>query len=158
MWNGFSYYEDNSDEDFVDPNFIEELTDSLLSYAKELDIQVKWAELNPYTPPASDPKVATIVLNSSWHLPNQIPYQLAHEIEHIKHHDEDYQFLYFTTDLKKTIERDANVDAIRLLVNLFMGQMNFPEQVNYQSFMTALEIPYSLRYYVKQAMMDYPDN
>lgn len=102
-------------------------------------------------------------MNSNWHNPEQIPLQLAHEIEHILHKDFEYAILYFTTGIKKTIERDANYDAIRLLVRIFIAESvadatedkNIAAQTNYVDFAKALGIPVHMKYMVKDALAEY---
>jgi Zn-dependent peptidase ImmA (M78 family) len=154
----YYYFEEDYDEDWVDPDITDYFIDRLTRMCKKLDIQVHWGNLNPYTPPASSPKNKTIAMNNNWHIPEQKPFQMAHEMAHCEHKDDEFAILYFNTDIKDDMEYDANIDAIRLLVRLFADRLDHPEQMDYLKFEKCFGIPNELSCVVREAVATYALN
>ena len=136
---------------------MDNLLDSLLKICEHNGILVRWSDLfSPYTPPACDPSKKTIVMNESWYSYKQQPLQLAHEMEHIFHGDNDYGILYYHELTKAGIEYDATRDAVKLLVNTYLSNFyDDPENANYIQFCNELDIPSSLEFNVREAMENY---
>lgn len=107
--------------------------------ADELGVEIGWLNLNEYTPPAASYKYMKIAMNRNWHKPKEIPFQLAHEISHIKNHDNcTLAFYHASYSSQERIEREANVGAIKLLLPIFndMGYENNPVK-----FMQVFHVP-----------------
>lgn len=148
----------NDDSNGSDYEYINDFISILLRYAKEHSIRVKWANLHSHTPPATNPKRRIIVMNLKWHNTIQLPLQLAHEMEHILHSDDEFSILYFTTGMKDSMEREANIDAVYLLIDIYMYGLDNPKNANYVSFSKAFGIPSKLDSVVKEAMNEYEVN
>lgn len=137
---------------------LDDFIDDLLDQCRKLEIQVKFADLNPYTPPASNPKNQTIVMNSNWYDHRQLPLQLLHEMKHIEHQDDQFAILYFDTDLKHDFERDANVEAIEDLAELYLNNVQETDDIthaNYRDFESLFGIPFALMSTVKTEFIKY---
>lgn len=136
---------------------MDDLLDCLIKICKQNDIRVKWTDiLKPFTPPACDPSQKTIVMNDNWHSIKQQPLQLAHEMEHIFHGDNEYGILYYHELTKAGIEYDATRDAVKLLVNTYLSNFyDDPKSANYVQFCNELDMPSSLEFNVREAMEDY---
>lgn len=106
--------------------------------AKELKIEVGWLKLNRYTPPSASYKYMKIAMNSNWHNPNETVFQLAHEIAHIINQDDCIAFYHASYASQERIEREANVEAIKLLVPIFFD-MGYKRNVI--KFMQVFHIP-----------------
>ena len=121
--------------------------------AKKLGIRVEWAyKLDQYTPPAASTKYNCIVMNSNWHNPNELVFQLAHEIAHIQNGDNCIAFYHASYSSKERMEREANLGSIKLLLPIFkdMGYENNPV-----TFMKAFNIPGYLLDNVIKIMKNY---
>lgn len=107
--------------------------------ADELGVEIGWLNLSKYTPPAASYKYMKIAMNRNWHKPEEIPFQLAHEISHIKNHDNcTLAFYHASYSSQERIEREANNGAIKLLLPIFedMGYSNNPV-----TFMQVFHVP-----------------
>lgn len=107
--------------------------------ADELGVEIGWLNLSEYTPPAASYKYMKIVMNRNWHKPKEIPFQLAHEISHIKNHDNcTLAFYHASYSSQERIEREANNGAIKLLLPIFkdMGYESNPV-----TFMQVFNVP-----------------
>lgn len=56
--------------------------------ASDSGIEIGWLPLDEYTPPCASVTYNKIVMNTNWHNPNELAFQLAHEIAHIQNHDD----------------------------------------------------------------------
>lgn len=117
-------------------NLIERLEDK----AAELNIKVRWAyTLNEYTPPSASSKYNCIVMNANWHNPDELIFQLAHEIAHIQNHDDcELAFYHASFYSKERCEREANIGAIKLLMPIFKD-MGY--EMNPVTFMQVFNVP-----------------
>ncbi|APX73143.1 ImmA/IrrE family metallo-endopeptidase [Companilactobacillus allii] len=119
---------------------INEITSSLMNLAFDNHISVIMEDkFSPYTPAAVDTKTKIIVINNNWHIQNQIPFQLAHEIGHVLNGDGFKACLYFSP-AKNGIEGHANKTAIHLLVPLYFENIEYT-YANAVRFMEAFNIP-----------------
>ncbi|MGV0167644.1 hypothetical protein ACRYI5_03465 [Furfurilactobacillus sp. WILCCON 0119] len=140
---------------------LNDFTNELLSQCLQEDIQVKWADLNSTTPPASNPKSRTIVMNLNWQYQRQIPFQLAHEMEHIKHQDDQFAILYFGTNMKVDFERAANTSAIYDLAEIYLNNLELEytlAKANYADFTKTFGIPAELTDIVIEAFTKFAHN
>jgi len=115
----------------------------LINYAMwEKHITVKLSsELSPYTPSVADSETRSILINTNWHLPQQLPLHLAHEIAHIVNGDHATHPLYFSplqADYK--MELNANRTAIKMLIPYYLADRD-REHVNVNEFMNIFVVP-----------------
>lgn len=83
----------------------------------------------------------SIIINTNWRNPNELPFIFAHEIGHVLNEDEGR--LYYSTATAHTkIEAAANERAINLLVKYCNCEDLLPE--NYIDFMELYGIPRQL--------------
>lgn len=88
--------------------------------ASDSGIKIGWLPLDEYTPPCASATYNKIVMNTNWHNPTEIPFQLAHEIAHVQNHDDcEMAFYHASFSSKERIEREANIGAIKLLLPIF---------------------------------------
>ncbi|GKT04493.1 hypothetical protein [Furfurilactobacillus entadae] len=130
----------------------------LLDRCRSLGIQVKFVDLNPRTPPASNPKNKTIVMNCNWYDQRQLPLQLLHEMKHIEHQDDQFAILYFDTGLKRDFERDANMEAVEDLADMYLDNVRCNDDIahaNYRDFESLFGIPCALMSTVKTEFINY---
>ncbi|MFD1485331.1 ImmA/IrrE family metallo-endopeptidase [Lacticaseibacillus baoqingensis] len=121
---------------------IDEIFSRLLDYAAIYDIEVGFEDrLSPNTPCTADSKTRRILINLNWHIPRQLPFQLAHEITHILNGDSN--LLYFTPS-KTGIEGDANSGAICLLVPMYFENVD-PSLARVDEFMSFFAISPNMR-------------
>lgn len=126
----------------------------LLQYAEAHGI--KWdstTELEPDTPCVCLPEWREVLINMSIADIQQLPYQVAHEIEHILlgHHQPRYFTPYVTTGQ----EGDANRAAIRLLVSMYFEDYSNIDGVNVYQFLDAFAIPYVMEDFAWEAIDEY---
>lgn len=116
------------------------IIEQLVHIAKEIGIRIEWSNLfDSHTPSGASTKHSSIVINTNWHNPEELPFQLAHEIAHIINHDDcDLVFYHASFSSKEKIEREANIGAIKLLLPIFkeMGYENNPVK-----FMQVFHVP-----------------
>ncbi len=105
------------------------------------------------TPAAVNPHYKTIVLNSKWHEPRQIPFQLAHEMGHLLNKDGQSSCLYFSPS-KYGIEGNANRTAIKLLLPYFLDD-NIIEHVSSVKIMESLNMSQYLEGMVQEEILNY---
>lgn len=73
-----------------------EVTWKLIKIASDHNINVQWSGLlSQFTPPACRLDTRNVLMNLNWHRPEEISFQLAHEISHIINGDPEDEF--FTT-------------------------------------------------------------
>ena len=97
-------------------------------------------------------------MNSNWYDHRQLPLQLLHEMKHIEHQDDQFAILYFDTDLKHDFERDANVEAIEDLAELYLNNVQETDDIthaNYRDFESLFGIPFALMSTVKTEFIKY---
>lgn len=107
--------------------------------ASDLGIKVGWLPLDEYTPPCASVTYNKIVMNTNWHNPNELAFQLAHEIAHIQNHDDcEMAFYHASYSSQERMEREANLGAIKLLLPIFkdMGYESNPV-----TFMQVFNVP-----------------
>ena len=97
--------------------------------------------LSPVTPCAANPYYKRIVINLRFHNQSQLPFQAAHEIQHVLNHDEGV--LYFHPTTKCAMEAAANRGAVDILVPMYFDGID-PEDANVTRFMDAFAIPGNL--------------
>lgn len=108
-----------------------------------------------HTPSAANPFTNTIVINENWYKPEQLSFQLAHELGHLINKDGTSACLYFSPS-KSGIEGNANRTAIRLLLPLYLEEKD-KEQVNITKFMNDLDMPHYLEDMVEKEILNYYD-
>jgi len=106
-----------------------------------------------HTPAAVNPYYKTIVLNSNWHDPQQIPFQLAHEMGHLLNNDGQSSCLYYSPS-KFGIEGHANRTAIKLLLPYFLDD-NIMEHVSSTKIMESLDMSQYLEGMVQEEILNY---
>lgn len=114
---------------------------------------IKEDKFTPYTPAAVNPSNKIIVLNSNWHKPNQLPFQLAHEMGHLLNNDGESSCLYFSPS-KHGIEGNANRTAIKLLLPYYLED-NIFEHVSSTKFMELLNMDQYLDDMVQEEIINY---
>ena len=112
----------------------------LIDIAQQMSIRIEWCNsFDQYTPPASSTKYHSIVMNTNWHKPKEIVFQLAHEISHIINHDDcEIAFYHASFSSHELIEKEANIGAIRLLLHIYKETTN---NINIVDFMGKFSIP-----------------
>lgn len=106
-----------------------------------------------HTPAAVNPFYKTIVLNSKWHEPKQLPFQLAHEMGHLLNKDGQSSCLYFSPS-KYGIEGNANRTAIKLLLPYYLDD-NIMEHVSSVRIMESLDMDQYLEGMVQEEILKY---
>ena len=118
----------------------EYIIEQLVHTAKKMNIRIEWSDLfDSYTPSSASAKYNSIVINTNWHNSKELPFQLAHEIAHIMNHDDcEMAFYHASYSSQELIEKEANVEAIKLLIPIFkdMGYSNNPV-----TFMQVFHVP-----------------
>lgn len=107
--------------------------------ATNLGVKIGWLSLNAYTPPSASSKYKKIAMNLNWHKKEELAFQLAHELAHIKNHDNcTLAFYHASYSSQERIEREANIGAIKLLLPIFkdMGYSTNPV-----TFMQVFHVP-----------------
>ncbi|KRM96548.1 hypothetical protein FC19_GL000843 [Liquorilactobacillus aquaticus DSM 21051] len=132
------------------------ILDSLLRKAKFLGIRVVWSsELKQDTPPTASFKYRSVVMNENWHNPDEITFQLAHEIAHILTGDRYDSALYEQTfNHHALIEHKADLGAIELLLPYYCENVN-SAIANSPDFVRLLHIPSHLTEDVTKLMSLY---
>lgn len=128
----------------------------LLGVASNYRIDVQWAGvLSPYTPPACRLDTRIVCMNSNWHRPGEIAFQLAHELSHIINGDPGDACFYdasFTS--KSSVEYKANVGAVKLLVPFYCQDTDI-QCVNSANVMQAFHVPHYLASVVSEEIREY---
>ena len=133
----------------------EEACDYLLEKAKEYHIDAKWKHFSPTTPPGSSYEYRRVVMNLDWHRPEELIFQLAHELAHVIHGDVgDVVFYHASFTGKESIEYKANVGAVELLVP-FYCQGTEIQCVNSANFMQSFHVPHYLSGVVSEEIKEY---
>ena len=132
-----------------------EACDYLLERATEYHIDVKWKHFSPTTPPGSSYEYRRVVMNLDWHRPEELIFQLAHELAHVIHGDiGDVVFYHASFTGKESIEYKANVGAVELLVP-FYCQGTEIQCVNSANFMQSFHVPHYLSSVVSEEIKKY---
>ncbi|CAK1254448.1 MULTISPECIES: ImmA/IrrE family metallo-endopeptidase [Fructobacillus] len=120
---------------------MQEIINSLLTYAEKLNLGVIYtAALTKKTPSFADTQSKFIVINSNWYRPSQLPFIIAHEISHLLQCSSGDAKLSATTLLNERYEKEANHQAIHLLVPFYVIDKE-KEQVNVYEFMKLFDLP-----------------
>ena len=131
----------------------QEILHKVMNYAYEHDVTcITTGELGAYTPSAAYPKRRRILINLGFHDPYQIPYQAAHEVDHVI--EQHSGVLYFRGEDLYGQEGEANRGALKILVPLYFSDIDM-EVANPYRFMKALSIPNTMYDYVCETMTDY---
>lgn len=124
--------------------FMDDAIDYLTQYAKDHDIEVKWAHFSPFTPPGSSYKYHRVVMNLDWHNHQELVFQLAHEISHVLHGDKgDVVYYHACFTGKESVEYKANLGAVKLLIPFYCQDTDI-QCVNSANFMEAFHVPHYL--------------
>ena len=134
----------------------EDMVWDLLHLAMDHNIDVQWAGvLSKYTPPACRIDTRIVCMNSNWHRPKEIPFQLAHELAHIIYGaPEDICFYNSSFTGKSSIEYKANVGAVKFLVPYYCSETE-KENVNIYNFEKQYLIPEYLTNAVSEEVQNY---
>lgn len=117
---------------------MDEIITRLLNYAFDHGIEyILTTDLSPITPSATDGH--NIVINLNWHVKNQLPFHISHEVGHVLNGDDECPLSYFTLN-SDTIEAAASKKGIELLIPLYFDRVGL-EDVNPYLFMNQLGIP-----------------
>ncbi|CAK1255044.1 ImmA/IrrE family metallo-endopeptidase [Fructobacillus cardui] len=120
---------------------MQEIINNLFCYAQKCHFRVVYTSaLKCHTQSFADIESRAIVINSNWHRPNQLPFVIAHEISHLLQCSSGDAKLSATTLLNTRYEREANYQAIDLLVPFYVNDKE-QDQVNLYEFMNLFEIP-----------------
>ena len=135
--------------------FMDDAIDYLTQYAKDHDIEVKWAHFSPFTPPGSSYKYHRVVMNLDWHNHQELVFQLAHEISHVLHGDKgDVVYYHACFTGKESVEYKANLGAVKILVPFYCEQRD-KENINSYEFETIFDVPFYLNDVVINQLHDY---
>lgn len=134
----------------------EDMVWDLLHLAMDHNIDVQWAGvLSKYTPPACRIDTRIVCMNSNWHRPKEIPFQLAHELAHIIYGaPEDICFYNSSFTGKSSVEYKANVGAVKFLVPYYCAETE-KENVNVYDFEKQYLIPEYLTNVVSETVKKY---
>ena len=134
----------------------EDMVWDLLHLAMDHDIDVQWAGvLSKYTPPACRIDTKIVCMDSNWHRPKEIPFQLAHELAHIIcGAPEDICFYNSSFTGKSSVEYKANVGAVKFLVPYYCAETE-KENVNVYDFEKQYLIPEYLNNVVSETVKKY---
>ncbi len=134
----------------------EDMVWDLLHLAMDHNIDVQWAGvLSKYTPPACRIDTRIVCMNSNWHRPKEIPFQLAHELAHIIYGaPEDICFYTSSFTGKSSVEYKANVGAVKFLVPYYCDGVE-QEVVNASNFEQNYLIPSYLDNVVREQLTKY---
>lgn len=125
----------------------------VMNYAMENGVTFLMEDrLSEYTPSAANPSTHTVLINSRFHDPYQIPYQAAHEVEHVlmEHSGQ----LYFNGADTCGQEGEANRGALKLLVPMYFADID-ADAANPYTFMKAFSIPGTMYDYTVSAIQEY---
>ena len=134
----------------------EDMVWDLLHLAMDHNIDVQWAGvLSKYTPPACRIDTRIVCMNSNWHRPKEIPFQLARELAHIIcGAPEDICFYNSSFTGKSSVEYKANVGAVKFLVPYYCAETE-KENVNVYDFEKQYLIPEYLTNVVSETVKKY---
>ena len=135
--------------------YMEDALDYLTDYASKHHIRIMWASLSPITPPGSNFEYRSVVMNSNWHNPKELIFQLAHEISHVIHGDKgDVYYYHACFTGKESVEYKANVGAVKLLIPFYCQDTDI-QCVNSANFMEAFHVPHYLSSVVSEEIKQY---
>lgn len=87
---------------------MQEIINSLFNYAKKCHLGVVYTNaLKKYTQSFADIESKSIVINSNWYRPNQLPFIIAHEISHLLQCSSGDAKLSATTLLNERYEKEG---------------------------------------------------
>ena len=125
----------------------------LFNLAFDTGISFIWTDkLKSNTPSCAIPEMNKIIINSSWHNQNELPFQIAHEIAHVLNRDEGVLYYSSYSSHSKT-EANANNKAIDILLKYVDETSELSG--NYSAFMEVYGIPYLLEENVKRSYAIY---
>lgn len=134
-------------------DFTSDMLREVLNYGFDRGVGAELTyKLKPYTPSVSNPETRWIAVNMNWHRPKQLPYQAAHEIMHVLH--QDPACLYFYSASKNSIEGEANIGGIHILVPLYFADID-QEDANLNQFMEAFDIPAPMEDVAKETIAEF---
>lgn len=105
----------------------------------------------PFSAPMSDCNSRMVLINSIWHQPRELPFQLAHEIGHIE--NGDVGILKYSP-YEGRMEMAANLYGLGLLVPAYFEEVD-QENANVDVFMDALALPSFLHDAAEQKILEY---
>lgn len=119
-------------------------------------IAVLWTDgLGATTPPAVSVKRRKIVMNLHWLHPDELAFQLGHEMSHIYNDDPDERLLYYSSRYtKSTIENAAHCGAIDLIMPYYMAERP-SDMASAADFMQIFHVPGYLEEKVHDKMLKY---
>ena len=129
-----------------------EIMTYLLNLAFDNGIAVSIERVHSHTPSAANVNQKRVFINSNWYRPEEIIFQLAHELGHIFCKHGDLDVLYFSPS-KRGIELEANRYAIKLLLPFYLDGKE-PYYVNLEQFIDCFSIPMHLENIVEQEMRE----
>ena len=94
---------------------------------------------DPYWVPVYLPQANKIIINTAWHIPRQIPLQLAHEIGHALNGDSEVEY-HACFASESVVERAATRRGLDILVPYCFDDVD-PNYVSYVDFMDRFAIP-----------------
>ena len=97
-------------------------------------------------------------MNLDWHRPEELIFQLAHELAHVIHGDVgDVVFYHASFTGKESVEYKANVGAVELLVPFYCRGTEI-QCVNSANFMQSFHVPHYLACVVDEKIREYYKN
>lgn len=131
-----------------------ELLDYLLGIAWDHGIGYKLEPMeDDHWIPVYLPANNLIIINTNWHIPQQIPLQLAHEIGHALDGDNEYEYQACFAASSK-VENAATRRGLELIIPHVYEDVE-PYDVNYQRFMDSLAVPSHYAGVVEEIIDDY---
>ncbi|WP_133244314.1 ImmA/IrrE family metallo-endopeptidase [Levilactobacillus bambusae] len=114
----------------------------LMNYAFDHQINVILTKDLPVTTVSiTKVKLRTVIINTRYYIPEQIPLQFAHEIGHVIHNDDAARPLAFTSIYSDSkLEKSAHTWAIKKLLPYYLEDKE-PEYINAYDFMESFAIP-----------------
>ncbi|MCG0639224.1 hypothetical protein IMAU10585_01917 [Lactiplantibacillus plantarum] len=113
----------------------------LMQYAWDHGIScILTDKLDAYTPSSAKPENNIVLINLKWHNPSEIAFQMAHELGHVINHDEG--ILYFSSFSNKSkYERMANLEALKILIPIYLSEVDTYADNSVMPFMEKFGIP-----------------
>lgn len=131
-----------------------ELINYLLNYAYDLGIGYKIRDMDPDWVPVYVPWENMIVINSNWKDQKQIALQIAHEIGHALDGDSEFEYKACFSAMSK-IERAATRQGLHIMIEYLYADACDVNEVNYQQFMEAFDVPCHYEGDVKSLITEY---
>lgn len=113
----------------------------LMQYAFDNGIScVLTDKMNEYTPSSAKPDNKIILINLNWHNPEEVIFQMAHEIGHVINKDEGILY-YSSFSNKSSYERSANIKALEILIPMYIEIIGDYTSDSVSPFMETFCIP-----------------